>query len=388
MPSDPGIKRGDVEIAIICALPVEARAVRALFENTSSDAVDGGYGYIVTKLQHDENAYTLGKISGHWVVLIHMPSVGKISAAAVTTHLKHNYTGIKLALLSGICGGVPNENDKYPGEFEQSEHSQALIGRPSPEIREFINKLESSKDALEQEIQETMGKNIKPNFQLMDDLYDPNYWHMHREPEDCQGQPKTCERDQQTCGSARSSTCDALQCNVNNLERRDKRTELKPVVHFGPIASGDMVIKCGTHRDALAQKHEIIAFDMEGAGASMHQSCLVVKSISDYADSHKNNTWQEHASLAAAACTKAIIDQWDRPGKSEAEAEAAPEPKRPKRLSKAERRLALRHGHGEQPRGLMPSDIFTKTLTLTEWRPGEIVDRYTESSARPMYYCY
>lgn len=351
MPSDPGIKRGDVEIAIICALPIEARAVRALFENTSSDADDGGYGYIVTKLQHDENAYTLGKISGHWVVLIHMPSVGKISAAAVTTHLKHNYTGIKLALLSGICGGVPNEDDpvrrrlgdvviatgvvqydlgrQYPGEFEQSEHSQALIGRPSPEIREFIKKLESSKDALEQEIQETMGKNIKPDFQLMDDLYDPDYWHMHRAPEDCAGQPRACAKNQQTCGSARSSTCDALQCNVNNVERRDKRTELKPVVHFGPMASGDMVVKCGTHRDDLAKKHDIIAFDMEGAGASMHQSCLVVKSISDYADSHKNNTWQEHASLAAAACTKAVIDQWDRPGKSEAEAaaEAAPEPK-------------------------------------------------------------
>lgn len=339
MPSEAGNKRSDVEIAIICALPVEARAVKALLEETSDDDIDDGDVPIVTKAEVDENVYTLGKISGHTVVLIHMPSVGKISAAAVTTHLKHNYTAVRLTLLVGNCDGVPNEKDEvrrrlgdvvvgtdiiqfdlgrqYPGEFEQSDHSQALIGRPSTEIQAFIKKLESLKEYLEEETRKTIAKSIGPDFRLTDDLYDPDYWHMHHVPEDCPGHPKRCAKDQGVCDDARSLTCDDLKCDMNNLERRDKRTELKPLMHFGSIASGDLLMQSGTHRDDLAQRKNVIAFDTEGAGVAMHQSSLVVRSISSYADSHKNTKWQEHASLSAAACVKAIIRQWPRIDKPE-----------------------------------------------------------------------
>lgn len=35
--------------------------------------------------------------------------------------------------------------------------------------------------------------------------------------------------------------------------------------------------------------------------------CLVIRGISDYADSHKNETWQPYAASAAAAYAKELI---------------------------------------------------------------------------------
>lgn len=52
---------------------------------------------------------------------------------------------------------------------------------------------------------------------------------------------------------------------------------------------------------------------------------VVIKSVSDYADSHKNDGWQKFAAASAAACMKAfmnelpfeseILESVDTPGK-------------------------------------------------------------------------
>ncbi|KAK6513278.1 hypothetical protein TWF506_009437 [Arthrobotrys conoides] len=51
---------------------------------------------------------------------------------------------------------------------------------------------------------------------------------------------------------------------------------------------------------------------MEAAGVWDYLPCILIKGVSDYADSHKNGRWQEYAAIAAAACAKAILEQWDR----------------------------------------------------------------------------
>jgi hypothetical protein len=35
--------------------------------------------------------------------------------------------------------------------------------------------------------------------------------------------------------------------------------------------------------------------------------CIVIRGISDYADSHKNDNWQHYAAAAAAACAKELL---------------------------------------------------------------------------------
>ncbi|KAH7459481.1 hypothetical protein FOMA001_g20030 [Fusarium oxysporum f. sp. matthiolae] len=46
---------------------------------------------------------------------------------------------------------------------------------------------------------------------------------------------------------------------------------------------------------------------MEAAGIATEFSCLIIRGISDYADSHKNGAWGHYAAAAAAACAKELL---------------------------------------------------------------------------------
>jgi hypothetical protein len=78
----------------------------------------------------------------------------------------------------------------------------------------------------------------------------------------------------------------------------------------GRIASGDAVMKSSEHRDQIAREHNVIAFDMEGAGVWDELPCIVVKGICDYADSYKNKVWQPFAAAIAAAVAKAMLERY------------------------------------------------------------------------------
>ena len=50
---------------------------------------------------------------------------------------------------------------------------------------------------------------------------------------------------------------------------------------------------------------------MEGAGTWDQLPTVIVKSVCDYADSHKNKGWQGYAAVTAASCAKAILEEWE-----------------------------------------------------------------------------
>jgi hypothetical protein len=84
----------DFAIAVICALPVEADAVEALFDKTY-DRLGRFYG----KQPGGTNAYVNGRIGQHNVVLCYMPGMGKESAASVASTLRTSYTESRLPWL-------------------------------------------------------------------------------------------------------------------------------------------------------------------------------------------------------------------------------------------------------------------------------------------------
>jgi len=94
--------REDFKVAIICALSLESSAVSLIFDQFWDERSDR-YG----KSDGDTNSYRTGCIGNHNVVLVRLPHVGKINAAATVASLRSSYTRIRLALLVGICGGVP-----------------------------------------------------------------------------------------------------------------------------------------------------------------------------------------------------------------------------------------------------------------------------------------
>ncbi|KAM0259202.1 hypothetical protein ACHAQJ_003407 [Trichoderma viride] len=327
----------DIEIAIICALPFKARAIKAILQETS-EAIDDGAGSTVRKSPADTNAYTVGRIASYPVVMVHMSSVGKVQAASVAINLKHSYSGIKLALLVGTCGGVPNEHEQpkrtlgdviigtrvvqydfgkqYPDKFESKEGPDTDLGQQSPEIRAFTAKLMAKREALAKQtekyfkamIDDPLLGDLSVPEKCKDDLYAADYWHMHHLAEDCK--LKKCVQGSEICDDARILSCEELGCDEIERSNYTKKSTFKPDIHFGVIASGDAVMTYGEERDRLAKKVNAVAFDREAAGVWNSLPCVVVEGICDYADSHKDWAWQGIAALTAAACAKAIIEQW------------------------------------------------------------------------------
>ncbi len=80
-------------------------------------------------------------------------------------------------------------------------------------------------------------------------------------------------------------------------------------VHYGVVASGNQVIKDAASRDRLNKDlgGHVLCVEMEAAGLMDNFPRLFIRGICDYADSHKNKDWQEHAAAVAAAFAKELL---------------------------------------------------------------------------------
>ena len=61
----------------------------------------------------------------------------------------------------------------------------------------------------------------------------------------------------------------------------------------------------GSKNASLAMR--IQGLEMEAAGAIIDFPCLVIRGISDYCDSHKNDVWHGFAAAAAAAYARQLF---------------------------------------------------------------------------------
>jgi len=61
-----------------------------------------------------------------------------------------------------------------------------------------------------------------------------------------------------------------------------------PAIHYGLIASANHLLWDALLRDRLVAKRDVLCFDIGTASVANHFSCLVVLSVCDYSDSHKN----------------------------------------------------------------------------------------------------
>ncbi|OHW96068.1 phosphorylase superfamily protein [Colletotrichum incanum] len=302
-------RRDDFRIAIICALPLE----------------------------YDAIALATARIGSHNVVLLLLPDRGKVSAASAAASLQSTYTGIELAILTGICGGVPtpganNElllgdviisksivqydlGRQYHNGFAKKDTVEDILGRPNREIRSLVatfktrqgrRDLQRRAGEILTEIQQKAANDgdqtlYQQPISAEDLLLEPGYLHGHRDRQSC-----SCS-ESGACETARNASCKLLQCDERRLvprerllvgRRGDDCLTREPQVFIGRIGSGDTVMKSGVDRDRIAAEHGLIAFEMEGAG------------IYDYADSHKNKDWQNYAAATAASTTKAVLEHY------------------------------------------------------------------------------
>ncbi|RDW78956.1 uncharacterized protein DSM5745_05808 [Aspergillus mulundensis] len=338
--------RSDFEIAIVCALPLEFDAVCALVD----EFWDGDYG----RGSNDLNIYTNARIGKFNVVLLLLPNMGKVAAAGTAAHLRSSYPALSLVLLTGICGGVPFPSNgeelllgdvvisrrivpydfgrRYPDKFEPKDAAEDSGSGAPKNVRNLLAMLQTNvgRERLEeltvshlQDIQartsrKPRGAKYKYPGASKDRLFKPDYRHKrHASLITALKTPKVsiCAETKTYGASCEDACCDPGQ--VLSREQIDFKRQLEkdgetkaaqaPSIFVGRIGSGDTVMKSGEERDKLASAHDLIAFEMEGAGVWDELPCVVVKGVCDYADSHKNKDWQHFAAATAASATKALL---------------------------------------------------------------------------------
>ncbi|KAM0256424.1 hypothetical protein ACHAQJ_004949 [Trichoderma viride] len=328
----------DYSVGWICALSKEQTAATAMLDEIHDD---------LRKPPHDSNVYTLGSIGGHNVVIACLPKgrYGNNSATNVATLMIGTFPSIKVGLMVGIGGGIPPKvrlgdvvvstpEGQYPGVVQwdfgkakqggEFERIGALNNPPNSLLSalaklETVHKLMGSKapEYIEEAAQKypKAAKGFLRSDSLTDMQFKADYVHINKpsgldetqeeeEEEEEEETDKEESSDEEDSDEKERDSCQL--CNKAKAKRRKSRSMR---AHYGLIASGNQVIKDGVFRDKLNKDlgGSVLCIEMEAAGLMNNFPCLVIRGICDYADSHKNKAWQEHAAAAAAAFAKELL---------------------------------------------------------------------------------
>jgi hypothetical protein len=99
--------------------------------------------------------------------------------------------------------------------------------------------------------------------------------------------------------------CDS--CDAGVLVGRPGRPFMGSTLYFGVIALGEREIACGTTCNQARAELGVLCFEREAAGLMDNLPCLVVRGISDYADTHKSLSWRGYAAVPAAVSAKELL---------------------------------------------------------------------------------
>lgn len=294
----------DYTIGWVCALPNEQAAALFMLDERHED---------LPNPSNDQNAYTLGNIGKHKVVIAGLPKgrYGNSSSATVATRMISTFPNIRVGLMVGIGGGIPQKTRlgdvviscptgsepgvvqwdmgkaEYGGQFRRT----GSLAPPPTALLTALGKFEADQITSRKKMFSYLDglrriSNVPKSFlksdSLKDVLYESNYG--HTQGDDCS------------------------HCNEAMVVQREPRED-DMMIHCGLIASGNQVIKDAILRDNLYRKFDsnVLCVEMEAAGLMNDFPCVVIRGICDYADSHKNKKWQDYAATVAAACAKAFL---------------------------------------------------------------------------------
>lgn len=305
------LSHGDYTIGWICALPLEMAAATLMMDTTHPS---------LPTPATDNNSYILGNIGRHNIVIACLPSgvYGSESAATVAMTLISAFQSIRFSLLVGIGGGVPtNGADIRLGDIVVSQPSEGFAGLVQCDTGrlgnngrfEMVGSLNPPPSVLLSALAQ-----LKANHQLGDSQFPDFISNIDLKIAGDQVSRFLRPSQEDHLYEAEydhgiSHTC--ADCDKSKLVVRPLRDHEDPVIHYGPIASLNRVITKGRVRNEVGAAFGAYCIELEAAGLMDDFPCLVIRGISDYADSHKNNKWQGFAAVAAAAYAKELILQVD-----------------------------------------------------------------------------
>lgn len=337
MEKDRKLHHNDYTVGWVCALSKEQTAAVAMLDHRHND---------LPKKAKDPNAYNLGSIAEHNIVIACLPEgqVGTNSADNVTTWMIATFPSIKVGFMVGIGGGVPptvrlgdvvvsTPTDRYPGVVQwdlgkaekDGEFKQiGSLNKPPTSLCTALAKLKTENELNGSKIPEYLDElkvrwpNLVEKYTWTKALKDP----LLETDTLCGSHGRSSYVFSTFLGTLlslvkllfswlmvasvdREATQRATKSAVNAKDEVFQDVQ----VHYGLIASGNQVIKDAKFRDRLNQRYggNVLCVEMEAAGLMDNFPCIVIRGICDYADSQKNKQWQEYAAAIAAAFAKELL---------------------------------------------------------------------------------
>lgn len=312
----------------IAALSKEMTAALAMLDERHDKPKD------FIKPSSDTNSYHWGRIGDHNIVIASLAAgnYGTVSAATTAIHMLSSFPNIKVGLMVGIGAAIVRPKQKrdirlgdvvvslpqgdnggvvqydlgksrVSRDKEHTSHSFERVGFLNSPPQALLKALASLRaqvrldgsiissllnDMLERYPQMAESEPDEPGYIYQgegnDRLFEPSYPHLSE---------FGCE------------DCDLARI----ISRAARRNPDVPRVHYGVIASGNRLVKDAAERDRILELigGDCICLEMEAAGLMNSFPCLVIRGICDYADSHKNDDWQEYAAATAAAYAKELL---------------------------------------------------------------------------------
>ncbi|KAM0252823.1 hypothetical protein ACHAQJ_007562 [Trichoderma viride] len=300
----------------VCALSKEQTAATAMLDDRH---------VCLSKPPNDPNAYTLGSIGKHNIVIACLPTgeIGTNAAAHIATWMISTFPSIKFGLMVGIGGGIPPKVrlgdvvvstpvGLYPGvvqwDFGKAEEGGEFtptgsLNNPPILLRTALTKLITENELSGSKIPEYLDElkqkwpRLVPKYLWSESRIDP-----------------LSKSHTSYNGRGSQNPSNPLKRKVEQIDGifivdADQRNQRDIHVHYGLIASGNQVIKDAQFRDNLDLRYDgkVLCVEMEAAGLMNNFPCIVIRGICDYADSQKNKDWQEYAAAVAAAFAKELL---------------------------------------------------------------------------------
>lgn len=301
----------------IAALPIERAAAAEMLDEEHGKPLD------FTQPVADTNSYTWGRIGDHNVVVASLPAgtYGTTPAATTALPMLFSFPNIRIGLFVGIGAGIPKldqgrdirlgdivvsqphgrsggliQYDIRKAKSGQEHERKGSLNRPPEVLLKALANMQAYHERFGSKVSNFLEEMIKRNPSLAkrkdgyvhqgfanDRLFEPTYNHVP------------------------GANC--CKCDPKEQIQREERVSTEPEIHYGTIASGNMLIKDAVTRATIEEEmgEECICFEMEAAGLMNNFPCLVIRGICDYADSHKNDRWQRYAAAAAAAFAKEFL---------------------------------------------------------------------------------
>lgn len=316
----------------IAALYKELSAALAMMDEEHNRPAD------FVQPSSDKNSYHWGRIGDHNIVIASLPAgvYGTTSAATTAIHMLSSFRNIKVGLMVGIGAAIARPKQKrdirlgdvvvslpqgQSGGVIQYDLGKSSVSSEQGSITHTFKRvgfLNSPPEALLRALNSLRAQARRKGYKISQLLKEM----LKRNPAMAEGeddepgyiyQGESNDRLFEASYIHTSDTgCD--DCDPARIITRTARSNPStPRVHYGVIASGNKLVKDAAERDMIFKDSggDCICLEMEAAGLMNSFPCLVIRGICDYADSHKNDDWQEYAAATAAAYTKEFLGYVD-----------------------------------------------------------------------------